>query len=112
MFVVIGFVFAILFGTKTITIINPEAGFLISIAMLAFGIAEAANHQEVTQYKKGKISYSDPYLQQEYFLDEIKNSPTVHIPDGKTYVRKPIFIGIVLDIISAILFIAGVIKLF
>ncbi len=112
MFVIVGFVFAILFGTKAITIVDPEAGFLLSIALLAFGIGEAANHKEVTSYETTKITHFDPYLDREYFMDEIRNSPFVRVPTGKTYVRKPVFVGIVLDAMAAVLFLAGVIKLF
>jgi len=112
MFVIVGFVFAVLFGTGAVTVVDAEAGFIISIATLCFGIAEAANHKKVTNYRKGKVSHFDPYLQEEYFADEIKNSPTMLIPDGETYVREPVFLGIVLEAVSAILFITGVIKLF
>ena len=111
-FVIVGFIFSVLFGTGSISVINSEAGFIISVAVLVFGIAESANHKKVSIYKSGKVSYFDPYFDKEYFWDEIQNSPPVKIKTGESYIRKPIFIGIVLDIVSAVLFVVGVIKLF
>ena len=112
MVIVIGFVFAVLFGTKAITIIDPTAGFLLSLATLLFGIAEAASHQEEMQYTVGREYHHNSYMPEDLFRDKWQKMPPVHIPTGKKYVRKPIFIGIVLDIVAAILFLAGVAKLF
>jgi len=106
MLIITSFIFAILFGAKVITIINPQAGFLISLGLLFVGIGEGANHKKITDYKIGKIVYYDPFSQEEY-----GKTPTLKIPKGYTYKREPIFIGILFDVIGIALIIIGLFKL-
>ena len=106
MLIITSFIFAILFGAKVITIINPQAGFLISIGFLFVGIGEGANHKKVTDYHIGNIVFYNP------FSEEIQGkSPTLKIPKGYTYKREPIFIGILFDVIGIALIIIGLFKL-
>jgi len=106
MIIIVGFVFAILFGAKIITIIDPQAGFLLSIGLLFIGIGEGANHQKVTDYTTGKMVYFNP------FSKTIKGeTPTMKIPKGYIYKRKPIFIGILFDFIGIALIAIGLYKL-
>ena len=106
MLIITSFIFAILFGAKVITIINPQAGFLISLGFLFVAIGEGANHKKVTDYHVGKIVYYNP------FSEEIQGkSPTLKIPKGYTYKRKPIFIGILFDVIGIALIFIGLFKL-
>jgi len=107
MILIIGLTFAILFGTKTITLIDPQAGFLMSVGFILLAIGESANHKKAIQYQKGHISFFNPLSDQ-----EVGQSPELDIPIGYKYVRKPIFIGIVFDIFGVALFLAGIAKLF
>ena len=107
MLIVVSFVFAVLFGTKAVTIIDPQAGFLMSIGLLFVGIGEGANHKKVTEYKTGKIVYYDP------FFEKVRGeTPTMKIPKGSIYKREPIFIGILFDAIGIALVFAGIVKIF
>ncbi len=106
MIIIVGFIFAILFGAKIITIIDPQAGFLISVGLLFVGIGEGANHKKVIEYKIGKQIFYNP------FSKTIEGeSPTIKIPKGYIYKREPIFIGLLFDFIGVALIIIGLVKL-
>ena len=105
MLIIVGFIFAILFGMKLITIIPPIAGFLFSIGLLFVGIGEGANHQKIPNYETGEYAWIDP----------INNKKVASIPakiqKGYIYKRKPVFIGIVFDVFGILLMLIGLYKL-
>ena len=107
MLIITSFILMVLFGSKVITIVDPQAGFLFSLGILLFAIGESANHEKIQTYKKGHISYFDPFTG-----EEVGRGPLANFPDGYKYIRKPIFIGLVLDFVGLVFFIVGIIKLF
>ena len=107
MLIATGFIFAILFGTRVINIIDPQIGFLFSIGLLFVGIGESANHKKEIVYEKGNEIFYNPLNG-----EVIGKSPTLHIPKGTAYKRKPIFIGILFDIIGIAFITVALYKLF
>ncbi len=97
MLIVIGaFLVGLAFGFPQ-DFIDPRAVFFFGLFLLALGLGEAANHQEVEKYEKGRIALVNPLTGKE--KGGIDN---MRVKKGTHYVRRPVFIGVVLDALSLI----------
>jgi len=104
MLIITSFILMVLFGSKVITIVDPQAGFLFSLGILLFAIGESANHKKIIEYKIIQDSGTvDGWTGKDIYQK---------VPIGASYIRKPIFIGLVLDFVGLVFFIVGIIKLF